>query len=99
MKMKKEEFEVGLYRHYKGGRYLVIAVAQTHEHNGDVDVMYVSLTHGTYTTRPLQQDSRKQDSWLDLVEWPDHKIRPRFIREAVALEDSRLLSLFGEKTP
>lgn len=67
-----------IHVHYKGGRYVPLLVAQTHEHNGDMDVVYISLTHGSAVTRPLQQDSRKQDAWLDSVKWPDGKMRARF---------------------
>lgn len=70
----------GLYEHYKGGKYLVVALAETHEHNGDVDVIYISLAYGKYVTRPLQRDSRNEDSWTDLVKWPDGVERCRFIR-------------------
>ena len=72
----------GIYRHYKGGRYLVVAVAENHEHNGDRDVVYISLLKGKYNTRPLQQDSRAQDSWTDEVVWPDGTTRERFVEES-----------------
>jgi hypothetical protein len=71
----------GLYIHYKGGRYYLLCVAETHEHNGDQDVVYISCTHGKACTRPLRQDSRKQDSWDDFIKWPDGKERPRFAPE------------------
>lgn len=71
----------GLYRHYKGGRYLLVAVAERHTHNGDLDAIYISLTHGKHVTRPVARDSRDEDSWLDLVEWPDGERRLRFCRE------------------
>jgi hypothetical protein len=67
------------YRHYKGGLYLLVAVAETHEHNGDLDAVYVSLTHGKFVTRPLHRDSRHQDSWTDVVDWPDGTRRARFV--------------------
>jgi hypothetical protein len=35
-----------VYLHYKGGRYLPVAVAERHTHNGDLDVVYVS--HDVY---------------------------------------------------
>ncbi len=70
-----------LYRHYKGGLYFVLFTAETHNHNGDIDVVYFSLTHGKNCTRPLRQDSRKEDAWLDGVEWPDGVVRQRFITE------------------
>jgi hypothetical protein len=72
----------GFWRHYKGGRYLVVAVAETHEHNGDFDVVYISAARGHYVTRPLRQDSRHQDAWTDVVTWPDGRERPRFLHEA-----------------
>jgi hypothetical protein len=77
-----------VYRHYKGGMYLVIAVATTtHNHivgcvHGERDVVYVSLTHGTIVTRPLWRDARDQDSWTDIIEWPDGKKRNRFSSES-----------------
>jgi len=79
-----------LYRHYRGGLYLVIGTAETHNHNGDVDVVYASLTHGKLVTRPLQRDSRDEDAWLDDVTWPDGEKRGRFM-----IETSRLAALFG----
>ena len=70
-----------VHLHYKGGRYFVLTVAETHEHNGDKDVVYISLTHGGVCTRPLGQDSRRQDSWTDVVGWPDNVLRSRFVPE------------------
>ena len=70
-----------VWRHYKGGRYLVIALAETHHHHGDIDVVYVSLKYGTYCTRPMTRDSRNEDSWDDLVQWPDGVQRCRFVHD------------------
>jgi hypothetical protein len=67
--------------HFKSGVYLPIAVAQTSDHNGDEDVVYVVLATGKITTRALRQDSRKKTAWLDEVRWPDGVTRPRFIME------------------
>jgi hypothetical protein len=69
----------GLYIHYKGGRYLVLFTAETHKHNGDIDVAYYSLTHKKHCIRPLRRDSRNEDSWLDVVMWPDNIQRNRFM--------------------
>jgi hypothetical protein len=82
---------MNLYRHYKGGRYLKIGEAETHHHKGDMDVVYISLTHGKMVTRPLQKDSRKEDSWIDYVEWPDGRTRERFVLES-SLEPSEFLA-------
>ena len=65
--------------HYKGGRYFVVMIAETHNHNGDIDVCYVSLTHGKGRTRPAVLDSRNEDAWFDEVEWPDGVKRSRFV--------------------
>jgi hypothetical protein len=74
--------EMEHYVHYKGGMYLLLFTVETHNRNGDIDVVYYSLTHRKSFTRPLQQDSRKEDSWTDYVEWPDGVRRQRFTREA-----------------
>lgn len=70
-----------VHRHYKGGRYLVMGVAETHNHNGDLDVVYVMLSSGKLCTRPLRRDSRQQDAWTDDVRWPDGRTRRRFVPE------------------
>jgi hypothetical protein len=69
----------GRYRHYRDGVYCVLFIAGTHNHNGDIDVIYVSCTHGKPVTRPLKRDSRNEDSWLDTVTWPDEQMRHRFV--------------------
>ena len=66
------------YRHYKGRKYVMLMVAETHEHNGDEDVVYLSLSNGKIVTRPYRKDSRNQNSWLDPVCWPDGVFRQRF---------------------
>ena len=78
-----------VHRHYKGGRYLVTGVADTHNHNGDLDVVYVVLSSGKLCTRPVKQDSRKEDAWTDEVRWPDGRTRKRFVPE-VSLDDAVL---------
>jgi hypothetical protein len=70
-----------IYKHYKGGRYKLLFIAETHDHNGDMDAVYVSLTTGKTVTRPFRKDSRNADSWTDLVEWPDGTWRHRFVSE------------------
>jgi hypothetical protein len=68
-----------VYRHYKGGKYVLLMTAETHDHNGDEDAVYLSLTTGKIVTRPYRKDSRNQDSWLDSVRWPDGVYRQRFV--------------------
>jgi hypothetical protein len=86
-----------LYIHYKGGRYLFVGIAETHEHNGDRDAVYISLTHGKMVTRPLQRDSRDQDSWTEMVTWPDGNRRQRF-EPADLLQPDELKACFGEQS-
>lgn len=67
--------EPGIYRHHKGGRYLVLhpdvhAASDGHPRL----VVYVSLTSGILWARDLHE-------WHDLVLWPDGVTRPRYVRE------------------
>lgn len=89
----------GTYVHYKGGRYFFLVLAETHQHNEDRDVVYVSLTHGKAVTRPHRQDSRAQDSWSDDVTWPDGMMRSRFVHEShlSAFELSELQRLWHQQ--
>ena len=63
-----------VYRHFKGGRYLVFAQARS-----AVDlywvVVYVSLATGEYWTRPVPE-------WAQEVTWPDDILRARFVADA-----------------
>jgi hypothetical protein len=70
-----------LYRHHRGGLYMLVAIAETHNHNGDLDAVYISMERGAWRTRPWRRDSRDQDSWIDMVEWPDKIHRDRFVPE------------------
>jgi len=74
-----------LYRHYKGGLYVPVSLAERHTHNGDLDVVYISLTHGKHCTRPYARDSRGEDAWTDIVLWRDGENRLRFSPETGAL--------------
>jgi hypothetical protein len=62
------------YRHSKGGRYLVLAVASdsTNAREGNRIVVYVSLTYGTVKARDLAE-------FVEEVAWPDGVRRPRFV--------------------
>ncbi len=64
----------GVYTHYKGGRYLVLFVADesTNRRMGKKVVVYVSLTYGKVHTRDWEEFTEK-------VKWPDGKRRTRFI--------------------
>jgi hypothetical protein len=61
------------YRHYKGGEYLVLSVAN-HTETKELMVVYVSLAYGTIWTRPLE-------IWNQFVHGEDQsdgRLYPRF---------------------
>jgi hypothetical protein len=53
----KEPRSMETYVHYNGGKYLLVGVAETHQHNGDRDAVYISLTHGKLVTRPYSPEA------------------------------------------
>lgn len=63
------------YKHYKGGLYTVLFVAEetTNARKGNNGgVVYVSHTYGKIKHRDL-------DEFTEEIEWPDGIVRPRFI--------------------
>lgn len=73
-------FTPGVHRHYKGGAYTALFLAQDHEAKGWL-VVYVSHTYGSVMVRPLVGEHRIMldvDGWTDVVTWPDGKQRERF---------------------
>ena len=65
-----------IYKHYKGGRYLVLHLASdsTNGRNDAEGVVYVSLAYGILKYRELAE-------FVEEVQWPDGAMRPRFIPE------------------
>ncbi len=63
-----------VYEHFKGGKYLVLSVAEdsTNARTGNHVVVYVSLTYGTVKVRDLNE-------FVEEIEWPDGIRRPRFV--------------------
>lgn len=63
-----------VYKHYKDGKYLVLAVIDesTNARKGNRVVVYVSLTYGTLKCRDLKE-------FTENVEWPDRSQKPRFV--------------------
>ncbi len=67
-----------IYEHYKGGKYLVLLVAEDSTNDRITDdkknkmVVYVSLTNGKIWCRTLSE-------FAESVEWPDGQRRSRFV--------------------
>ena len=63
----------GIYRHYKGGLYMVLGVARHHEAHGKEYVVYHPLyLHGVEKSlrlniRPLYGSANDPDGWLEPV--------------------------------
>lgn len=73
-----DEVPLGLYRHYKGGFYQVLGVAQHHE-TREPYVIYASLGHHTLNIRPLKGhdgEFSSEDGFLDIL----FSGEPRFAR-------------------
>ena len=72
----QEIFLNQIYDHYKGGKYLVLTVADesTNSRKGNRVVVYVSLTYGKVKCRDAEE-------FLEIVEWPNGEKRPRFVPE------------------
>jgi hypothetical protein len=60
------EFKLGLYEHYKGGRYSAIALVTHHETRAPM-VLYVSHTYGGVNVRPLVGWTGDADGFVDTV--------------------------------
>jgi hypothetical protein len=71
-------FTPGVYRHWKGGLYHALMVAEQNEMTEEriLVVVYLSMTTGVWHTRPLR-DAR-YDSFSDTVHLSDGKIKRRF---------------------
>lgn len=66
MRVAKEEVRPGIYRHYKGGLYTVLFVAEDHETRAK-QVVYVCHEKGGVTVRPMRGTPDDPDGWLDEV--------------------------------
>ena len=65
-----------IYRHYKGGRYIVLHIARdsTNNRDGNKGVVYFSLAKRTVNYRDVSE-------FTEEIMWPDGVTRPRFIPE------------------
>ena len=64
--MVSEQVLPGRYRHYKGGEYTVLFVAEHHETRAK-QVVYVCHEKGGVTVRPMRGTPDDPDGWLDEV--------------------------------
>lgn len=67
----------GVYTHFKGNKYLVTGFgnnSNNRDHHQPM-VEYISLDPGE---RQGHKHYRDEDEFLEAVEWPDGKMRPRF---------------------
>jgi hypothetical protein len=69
-----EQTPQGVYEHYKGGTYTVLAIVSYHEHREPM-VLYVSHKTGNVQVRELRQSplwgTHHVDAWTDVVSYPD----------------------------
>ncbi len=65
-KAEMPEFQLGVYRHYKGGLYRATALVQHHTLR-TWWVVYVSLSHGSMNIRPLKTTVAEPDGWSDYI--------------------------------
>lgn len=70
------EFRPGLYKHYKGALYEALHLARLSEDREKEVVVYYSVEKKQVWVRPYAEPG--QDSWTDIVEWPDGEKRQRF---------------------
>ena len=62
----KEEVRPGLYKHYRGGLYTVLFVAEHHETRAP-QVVYVCHELHSLNVRPVRGTPDDPDGWLDEV--------------------------------
>lgn len=69
-----------IVKHYKGGRYLILdddVIESTNARVGNVVVVYFSLEKATWHTRDYNE-------FYQTVQWPDDRLRPRFVDDVCA---------------
>ena len=79
---------LGIFRHFKGGRYYALRVA-THSEDGSEYVVYESLDNGKLWVRPVAMWAEPTDRW------PDGVTRARFTAEAALPKE--LLDSFDKR--
>jgi hypothetical protein len=71
-----QNFQPGLYRHYRGGLYTAISLV-THHESGQPMVLYCSHTYGGLRVRPLEGYENDRDGW-NVPVVVDGELVPRF---------------------
>ena len=90
--------EPGLYRHYNGAFYIVEGMVSEASNAFETDydtrkkVLYYPLAKGI-----ANRNVRYEDEFLQMVVWPDMKMRPRFCRLAVSPHNILVLYYQGTK--
>lgn len=85
-------FPAGIYRHYKGGLYQALGIAELSDNGylqslakekqyldrptGKLMVVYISLDA---TLAGPRMRVRSYDEWSQMIQWPDGAVRPRFL--------------------
>jgi hypothetical protein len=71
--MNTEDFNLGIYEHYRGGRYTALMLVQHHDTRQPM-VVYVSHEKGSVNCRPLRGWYQENgslcidtDGWLDEI--------------------------------
>lgn len=75
------KFKPGFHLHYKGGNYYAFWISYHHDSLIPM-VQYRSDDHHAMKYRELDG----AEGWFTEVQWPDGKMRPRFINVADAAE-------------
>lgn len=95
------EFQLGLYKHYKGGEYFAVGLGTHHETRKPM-VSYVSREKRTWNNRPLEGRSDDPDGWLtpasiqDVGGWWDTVPRFVFVRPLVEEDCKEIDAIFVE---
>jgi hypothetical protein len=82
----------GLYKHYKGGLYVVFGFVRHHE-DGYPMVLYYSLEKDTINVRPLNPMPGDSDCFLDVVDFNDGIVKGKINRFTWVRDDNALVSL------
>ena len=86
----------GVYQHYKGGLYTVVATPRHHESRRPY-VLYVSHEYGSLNVRPLEGHPLDPDGFGDLIYPEENKVGCRRFTFMGAAGERKLAELLWEK--